>query len=157
MWLMPPNNGINPTGGQPPSLKVKGGGGRQRVMPSVRRPNLPSMVNHGAIAPVVLNRSFPTHLQTIAEYAIIRPMNKRQRETLDEIFQTPVPATLEWRDFEALLLALGARTVEGRGSRVRFELNGVVAAFRRPHPEKEAKPYQVRDARRFLEQAGIKP
>lgn len=47
--------------------------------------------------------------------------------------------------------------VEGSGSRVRFELNGVVATFHRPHPAKEAKPYQVRDARRFLEQAGIKP
>ena len=84
-------------------------------------------------------------------------MNKRQRATLDKLFQTPVPATLEWRDIEALLLALGARMVEGSGSRVRFELNGVVATFHRPHPVKEAKPYQVRDARRFLEQAGIKP
>jgi len=52
---------------------------------------------------------------------------------------------------------VGARTVEGSGSRVRFELKGVVATFHRPHPEKEAKPYQVRDARSFLEQAGIKP
>ena len=43
---------------------------------------------------------------------------------------------------EALFLALDARTVEGRGSRVRFELNGVVATFHRPHPEKEAKPYE---------------
>lgn len=93
----------------------------------------------------------------IAEYAIIQPMHKQQRETLDKIFQTPVSATLEWRDIEALFLALGAQTVEGRGSRVRFELNGVVATFHRPHPEKEAKPYQVRDARRFLEQAGVKP
>ena len=76
-------------------------------------------------------------------------MNKRQRETLENTFQRPAPITLEWRDIEALLLALGAKTVEGRGSRVRFELNGVVAAFHRPHPEKEAKPYQVRDARRF--------
>jgi len=84
-------------------------------------------------------------------------MNKRQRETLDRIFQTPAPASLAWRDVEALFLAMGARTVEGSGSRVRFELNGVVATFHRPHPEKEAKPYQVRDARRFLEQAGIKP
>jgi hypothetical protein len=33
---------------------------------------------------------------------------------------------------------------------MRFELNDVVAAFHRPHPQKEAKPYQVRDARRFL-------
>ena len=84
-------------------------------------------------------------------------MNRRHRETLDKIFQSPVPTSLEWRDIEALLLAVGAKTVEGRGSRVRFELNGVVATFHRPHPEKEAKPYQVRDARRLLEQAGIKP
>jgi hypothetical protein len=84
-------------------------------------------------------------------------MSKRHRETLDKIFQTPVPASLEWRDIEALFVAVGARTVEGSGSRVRFELNGVVATFHRPHPEKEAKPYQVRDARRFLEQAGIRP
>jgi len=84
-------------------------------------------------------------------------MNKRHRETLGKIFQTPVPASLEWRDIEALFLAVGARSVEGSGSRVRFELQGVVATFHRPHPEKEAKPYQVRDARRFLEQAGIKP
>ena len=59
--------------------------------------------------------------------------------------------------FCALFMAAGARTVEGRGARVRFELNGIVATFHRPHPEKEAKPYQVRDARRFLEQAGIEP
>lgn len=84
-------------------------------------------------------------------------MNKRHRETLDKIFQTPVPTSLEWREIEALFLAVGARTVEGSGSRVRCGLNGVVATFHRPHPEKEAKPYQVRDARRFLEQAGIKP
>lgn len=84
-------------------------------------------------------------------------MNKRQRETLERVFQTPTPASLAWRDIESLLSAVGAQTVEGSGSRVRFELNGVVATFHRPHPEKEAKPYQVRDARRFLEQAGITP
>jgi len=87
----------------------------------------------------------------------MQPMNRRHRETLDQIFKAPVPASLGWRDVEALFLALGAKTVEGRGSRVRFELNGVVATFHRPHLEKEAKPYQIRDARRFLEQAGIKP
>ena len=63
-------------------------------------------------------------------------MNKRHRETLNKIFQTPVPPSLEWRNIEALFLALGAIAVEGRGSRVRFELNGVVATFYRPHPEK---------------------
>lgn len=55
-----------------------------------------------------------------------------------------------------LLKALGAQVIEGKGSRVRFELNGVIAAFHRPHPNKEAKPYQIRDAKEFLIQAGVK-
>jgi hypothetical protein len=52
---------------------------------------------------------------------------------------------------------LGADRIEGRGSRVAFFLNGQRADFHRPHPGKEAKPYQVRDARAFLELAGVMP
>jgi hypothetical protein len=84
-------------------------------------------------------------------------MNASHQKTLSAIFASPTPATLEWRRIESLFLALGAQTVEGNGSRVRFELNGVVASFHRPHPQKEAKPYQVRDARDFLTQAGVRP
>ena len=84
-------------------------------------------------------------------------MNKSHRKTLNDIFSQPVPATLEWRRIESLFVSLGTQTIEGAGSRVRFELNGVIAAFHRPHPAKEAKPYQVRDAKTFLENAGVKP
>ena len=84
-------------------------------------------------------------------------MNKSLRNILLTIFTLPVPATLEWRKVESLFVALGARTIEGNGSRVRFELNGIVGTFHRPHPAKEAKPYQVKDARLFLENAGVKP
>ncbi|MCJ1884757.1 type II toxin-antitoxin system HicA family toxin [Pseudomonas sp. LA21] len=84
-------------------------------------------------------------------------MNARQRRTLELIFSLPVPASLEWLRIESLLIALGAQVIEGNGSRVRFELRGVIATFHRPHPAKEAKPYQVRDARALLEQAGIHP
>lgn len=84
-------------------------------------------------------------------------MNSTHRKTLSAIFSTPTPSTLEWRRIEALLQALGAQVIEGAGSRVRFELNGVVASFHRPHPQKEAKPYQVRDAKAFLTQAGVEP
>jgi hypothetical protein len=84
-------------------------------------------------------------------------MNTKQFSTLSAIFSKPVPNTLEWMRIESLFNALGARTIEGNGSRVRFELAGVVATFHRPHPDKEAKPYQVRDARAFLEQAGVIP
>ena len=84
-------------------------------------------------------------------------MNTTNRKTLAAIFSSPTPATLEWRRIEALFVALGAQTIEGAGSRVRFELNGVVASFHRPHPQKEAKPYQVKDAKLFLQQAGLQP
>lgn len=55
--------------------------------------------------------------------------------------------TLEWAAIEGLLITAGARTIEGRGSRVRFEKGGEVETFHRPHPAKEAKRYQVRAAR----------
>lgn len=84
-------------------------------------------------------------------------MNQRHQKTLNFIFQNPIPSSLAWSRIEALFVTLGAKVIEGKGPRVRFELNDVIATFHRPHPQKEAKPYQVRDARQFLEQAGIKP
>jgi len=82
-------------------------------------------------------------------------VNSRHEKTLVEIFTKPVPRSMELRRIEALFIALGAEVVEGNGSRVRFVLNGVIATFHRPHPAKEAKLYQVIDARLFLEQAGV--
>lgn len=58
-------------------------------------------------------------------------------------------------------LTCGCHIIEGSGSRVKFggpEGSGhLVATFHRPHPAKEAKPYQVRDARAYLEILGITP
>lgn len=84
-------------------------------------------------------------------------MNNHQRALLELVFKKPVPKTLDWIRLESLLVSLGARTVEGRGPRVRFELHGAVATFHRPHPDRHAKAYQVKDARQFLEQAGVTP
>ena len=84
-------------------------------------------------------------------------MNKTHQKTLAAVFSAPIPASLEWRRIESLLVAAGSQVIEGNGSRVRFELNGIVATFHRPHPQKEAKPYQVKDAREFLSQAGVHP
>lgn len=84
-------------------------------------------------------------------------MNSQHHKTLSTIFSQPVPANLAWRRIEALFLALGAEMAEGSGSRVAFLLNGRRADFHRPHPGKEAKRYQVRAAKEFLEAAGVKP
>jgi hypothetical protein len=84
-------------------------------------------------------------------------VNSKHRKPLVAVFAEPVSGTLEWAAIERLLLAAGARLIEGRGSRVRFEKDGEVATFHRPHPAKEAKRYQVRDARDFLERIGVTP
>ena len=84
-------------------------------------------------------------------------MNARHRKTLAAVFSSPTPASLEWNDIDALLVASGCRVIEGAGSRVRFERDGLIAIFHRPHPAKEAKRYQVRDARDYLTKLGVKP
>ncbi len=84
-------------------------------------------------------------------------MNSKHKKVLQAVFRDPVSAAIAWEDIEGLLVAAGARVVEGSGSRVRFECRGMVATFHRPHPEKEAKRYQVREARAYLVQIGVKP
>lgn len=84
-------------------------------------------------------------------------MNSKQTKTLKAIFKDPVSGTIEWASVENLLVAVGCTIIEGNGSRVRFEKDGVIASFHRPHPAKEAKRYQVRDAREYLIKLGVKP
>lgn len=84
-------------------------------------------------------------------------MNSKQLKTLTAIFKDPVSGTINWADIEKLLVAVGCEVIEGSGSRVRFVHTGVVASFHRPHPDKEAKRYQVKDAREFLAQIGVTP
>ena len=87
----------------------------------------------------------------------MQAMHNRHRKTLDRIFTDPVSGTIHWADIEALLVAAGARVVEGSGSRVRFVAGDEVETFHRPHPDKEAKRYQVRAARAFLIRIGVTP
>jgi hypothetical protein len=84
-------------------------------------------------------------------------MNSRQRRTLAAVFTDPVPASIECANIESLLVSVGCEVIEGNGSRVRFTYEGTIAAFHRPHPAKEAKKYQVKDAREFLSKIGVKP
>jgi hypothetical protein len=84
-------------------------------------------------------------------------VNSKHAKTLRLIFADSVSAGVVWADVEALLVAVGCEVVEGSGSRVRFTAKGTVATFHRPHPQKEAKRYQVRDARAFLILLGVQP
>jgi len=84
-------------------------------------------------------------------------MKKKHRKTLEAIFKRPTQAGISWKDIEAMLIALGASISEGRGSRVRIELNGEDAVFHRPHPEKETDKGAIASMRRFLENTGVRP
>ena len=87
----------------------------------------------------------------------IHKMNNKHKKTLNFIFCNPINGNIEWRKIEALFLALGAVRTERAGSAVSFLLNEIRADFHRPHPDKEALRYRVKDARNFLEQAGVSP
>lgn len=96
-------------------------------------------------------------LANFASDSYIACMNSKHKKTLKQVFQEPVSGTLNWVDIESLLTAAGARTIEGSGSRVRFEKDGELASFHRPHPAKEAKRYQVKEAKDFLIRIGVEP
>ena len=84
-------------------------------------------------------------------------MNSKHRKTLITVFSDPVPRNLEWRRIESLLLAVGCELIEGQGSRIAFKRGDLRADFHRPHPGKEAKPYQVRATREFLKKLEVTP
>ena len=84
-------------------------------------------------------------------------MNSKHLKTLQLIFQQPTTPSLKFSDIEALVVALGGEVHERAGSRVRLMLNNEIWRCHRPHPAKEAKRYQVEEAREFLQQAGVTP
>ena len=87
----------------------------------------------------------------------IRGMNSKHRRTLAAIFLQPTSANIAFSDIEALIRAIGGSISEREGSRVRVELHGEQWRCHRPHPGKEAKRYQVEEARELLIRAGVKP
>jgi hypothetical protein len=90
-----------------------------------------------------------------ADYDAI--MNSKHKKTLAALFASPTPANIEWVAIERLMVAVGCEIVEGAGSRVTFVFQNHVESFHRPHPAKEAKRYQVRQARDFFDRIGVRP
>lgn len=82
-------------------------------------------------------------------------MQNRHRKTLATIFRTPTSTALVFTEIEALVVHLGGVVEEREGSRVKLSLHGQTWRCHRPHPGKEAKRYQVEEAREFLRRAGV--
>lgn len=82
-------------------------------------------------------------------------INTKQLNTLKDIMAKEPKSNINWSDVEELMAALGAIIEEGKGSRGSFVLQKRVFRFHRPHPQKEAKLYHVRDLKKFLTERGI--
>jgi hypothetical protein len=84
-------------------------------------------------------------------------MNRKQSKTLETIFAEPIRRNIIWDDVVSLIRGLGGTVLQGDGSRVRFDLNGVSLNIHSPHPQKELKRYQVKAIRDFLLNAEVEP
>lgn len=82
-------------------------------------------------------------------------MNTKQRKTLRAIFTRPTSSSIVFADIESLIIGLGGEIHERAGSRVKIVLKGERWRCHRPHPGKEARRYQVEEARELLERVGV--
>lgn len=90
-------------------------------------------------------------------FVLLSFVSSKQQKTLEAICANPINGNLSRALIKNLLVAVGCRIVEGRGASITVEKNGVRAYFHRPHPQKEALRYRVRDAREFLTRIGVQP
>ena len=89
-------------------------------------------------------------------FGYLLTMNSKHLKTLKALFAVPTARNIKFSDIEALVTALGGEVHTGQGSRVALHLNGGVKHAHRPHPGKEAKPYQVREIKEWLTAIGVK-
>lgn len=83
-------------------------------------------------------------------------LNRKQIKLIEAIFTVPTRANIKFADIEKLLISFGAEKYEGSGSRVAFYMpNGLKWEAHKPHPQKEAKKYQIESLRDFIEKARI--
>ena len=76
-------------------------------------------------------------------------LNSKQLKILQKIIDDNSKSII-WDDVEKLMKALGAGLKQGKGSAGIFTLGSYSFPFHRPHPQKEAKPYQIRALKQFL-------
>lgn len=81
-------------------------------------------------------------------------VNTKQRKTLELLFRTPSPTQVPWGDILSLFQALEATVKQRAGSRVAISLNGIVAVFHEPHPERKARRLLIHDIRNFYRTRG---
>jgi hypothetical protein len=83
-------------------------------------------------------------------------VNGTQSKALQKVLSDPVNGNIPWARIESMLKAAGCQIIEGAGSSVTFEYEGMKMTLHRPHPGKEALRYRVLAVREFIVRMGIK-
>lgn len=82
-------------------------------------------------------------------------MNHKHRKVLHSLFAHPVSANISTRAVESVIKELGGNIEQRHGGRWGVKLNGHFAEF--PQSAHSLHPSQVRQMKKFFEEAGIKP
>ena len=77
-------------------------------------------------------------------------LNKKQKRTLEKIYDHLTRADIRWTDIMNLLKACEAEIFQRQGSRICVKLGDKRAVFHTPHPQKETVKGAVEDIRKFL-------
>ncbi len=93
----------------------------------------------------------------VAKCDTIFIMKAKHRKILRVVFAMPTRANIKFTGIESLLVSFGGKVKEGAGSRMSVTVSGKTVFFHRPHPGKEARKYQVENAREFLQTIGVEP
>jgi hypothetical protein len=108
------------------------------------------------ICPLVgLHSQLKTPAAIIKRYHLM--IKNKHRKTLESIFRVPTSPSIKFSDIENLVLHLQGEIIEREGSRIILRIAGETWRCHRPHPGKEAKRYQVEEARDFFSRAGVTP
>ena len=84
-------------------------------------------------------------------------MKKKIEQTLEKIFQRPIPANIKWQEILALFADLGVIVSERKGSRVSVELFGIIRVFHRQHPRPDMDKGAIASIKIWLKENGISP
>ena len=82
-------------------------------------------------------------------------MNHHHRKVLHAIFAHPVSGNIDFKAVEHLLTDLGADIDNKSGARIGVTLNGHTVALH--HAHKSLPTDEVRQVKKFLEDAGVDP
>ena len=83
-------------------------------------------------------------------------LKKKHQKILDQVRRHPKPSNLKWKDFEALIIALGFELDQSAGGSLKIFQKGELEWFyHRPHPRPDVDKGAIADLDKYLKEHGL--